>query len=201
MHLTTDELAAGIDRVREAPAGSGTVELLVRRPAAGQREVLDVARLDPELGLVGDNWRARGSTRTDDGTAHPEMQLNVMSARAIALIAGTPDRWALAGDQLYVDLALDDVNLPTGTRLALGTAVIEVTAVAHNGCAKFAERFGRDAARFVNSAGRQGAPPPGNQRQGGAGRFRPARRHDLVPASGLVTPDAPHGPLMSSDRR
>ena len=151
MHLTTDELAAGIDRVREAPAGSGTVELLVRRPAEGQREVLDVATLDPELGLVGDNWRARGSTRTDDGTAHPEMQLNVMSARAIALIAGTPDRWALAGDQLYVDLALDDVNLPTGTRLALGTAVIEVTAVPHNGCAKFAERFGRDAARFVNS--------------------------------------------------
>ena len=151
MHLTTDELTAGIDRVREAPAGSGTVELVVRRPAAGQREVLDVARLDPELGLVGDNWRARGSTRTDDGTAHPEMQLNVMSARAIALIAGIPDRWALAGDQLYVDLALDDVNLPTGTRLALGTAVIEVTAVPHNGCAKFAERFGRDAARFVNS--------------------------------------------------
>ncbi|MFI5043736.1 MAG: MOSC domain-containing protein [Acidimicrobiales bacterium] len=151
MHLTTAELTAGIDRVREAPARSGTVELVVRRPAEGQREVLDVATLDPELGLVGDNWLARGSTRTHDGTAHPEMQLNVMSARAIALIAGSPDRWALAGDQLYVDLALDDMNLPTGTRLALGTAVIEVTEVPHNGCAKFAERFGRDAARFVNS--------------------------------------------------
>ena len=110
-----------------------------------------MATLDPELGLVGDNWLARGSTRTHDGTAHPEMQLNVMSARAIALIAGSPDRWALAGDQLYVDLALDDRNLPTGTRLALGTAVIEVTEVPHNGCAKFTERFGRDAARFVNS--------------------------------------------------
>ena len=151
MHLTTDELAAGIDRVREAPTGSGTVELIVRRPARANVRCSTSRRLDTELGLVGDNWRARGSTRTDDGTAHPEMQLNVMSARAIALIAGTPDRWALAGDQLYVDLALDDVNLPTGTRLALGTAVIEVTAVAHNGCAKFAERFGRDAARFVNS--------------------------------------------------
>ena len=151
MHRTTDELDAGIDRIREAPAGSGTIELIVRRPSLGRREVLDVARLDPDLGLVGDNWKARGSTRTDDGTAHPEMQLNVMSARAIALIVGSPDRWALAGDQLYVDLALDDVNLPPGTRLTLGSAVIEVTAVAHIGCAKFVERFGMDAARFVNS--------------------------------------------------
>ena len=151
MHLTTDELAAGIDRIREAPAGSGTVELIVRRPCEGEREVIDVATLDTDLGLIGDNWAVRGSRLTDDGGPHPEMQLNVMSSRAISLIAGTPERGPLAGDQLYVDLALDDVNLPTGSRLALGTAIIEVTAVPHNGCAKFAERFGMDAARFVNS--------------------------------------------------
>ena len=141
-----------------------------------------MATLDPELGLVGDNWLARGSTRTHDGTAHPEMQLNVMSARAIALIAGTPDRWALAGDQLYIDLALDDVNLPTGTRLALGTAVIEVTAVPHNGCAKFAERFGIEAARFVNTPEGQAHRFRGmNARVVEAGVVRPGDVVETIP--------------------
>jgi MOSC domain-containing protein YiiM len=80
------------------------------------------------------------------------MQLNIMNARAIALVAGTKDRWPLAGDQLYIDLDLSDANLPPGTRLALGSAMIEVTAQPHTGCRKFKARFGRDALNFVNSA-------------------------------------------------
>lgn len=125
--------------------------MIVSRPASDRREVLAVAELDLVNGLVGDNWRARGSRSTPDGSAHPDMQLNLMNARAIALVARTRDRWPLAGDQLYVDLDLSTANLPPGTRMAIGTAVIEVTAVPHTGCAKFTQRFGADAMKFVNS--------------------------------------------------
>ena len=152
VHLPLDELLAGIDEIRSAPKDDGRLELIVRRPEVGAREVLDEAILDLAEGLVGDTWHARFSKRTDDGSPHPEMQLNVMNARAAMLVAGhDADRRALAGDQLYVDLDLSTANLPPGTQLAIGDAVIEVTAEPHRGCAKFSERFGVNAVRFVNS--------------------------------------------------
>lgn len=150
-HLTADELEAGLDDVRAAPADAGTVALIVRRPEVGEREVLDEGVLDPAEGLVGDNWKARGSRHTPDGSAEVDKQLNVMSARAAALVARHPDRRALAGDQLYLDIDISQANLPPGTRLALGEAVIEVTEPPHTGCAKFTQRFGRAAIRLVNS--------------------------------------------------
>lgn len=142
----------GLDHVRRAPADDGTLELVVRRPAPGEREVLAVGELDLVLGLVGDDWSARPSSRTPDRSPHPDMQLNVMSSRAAALLAGDRERWPLAGDQLYVDLDLSEANLVAGTRLAVGDAVIEVTAEPHRGCRKFSARFGLDALRLVNSA-------------------------------------------------
>jgi hypothetical protein len=155
-HLGTEALDAGLDEIRRSPADDGRVELIVGRPAVDERRELTEAELDTTMGLVGDTWSIRPSSRTDDGGAHPEMQLNVMNARAIALLAVDPARRALAGDQLYLDLDLSATNLPPGTRLALGSAVIEVTAQPHRGCAKFAERFGPDAVRWVNSpAGRE----------------------------------------------
>ena len=155
-HRTTAEIEAALDEIRAAPADGGRVELVVRRPGIGEREILDEGTLDITDGLVGDTWASRSSTRTPDGSAHPDMQLNVINARLSGFLAVDPDRRALAGDQLHLDLDLSEVNLPAGTRLALGTAVIEVTEQPHPGCAKFVERFGRDAMRFVNSPlGRQ----------------------------------------------
>lgn len=151
MHLSLDELERGLDEIRRAPQTQGTVDLLVVRPAVDERTVLDEARLDLVVGMVGDTWRERGSRMTPDGSAHPDMQLNLMNSRVCALLAQNPQRWALAGDQLYVDLDLSHDNLPAGTWLALGSAVIEITDRPHRGCAKFAQRFGRDALRFVNS--------------------------------------------------
>jgi MOSC domain-containing protein YiiM len=150
-HVTTAALEAGLDVIRAAPADLGRVELIVRRPEEGRREVIAEATLDPAEGLVGDTWFARGSRRTPDGQADPDKQLTLMNARAAALIAGDPDRRPLAGDQLYVDLDIGQANLPAGSRLALGSAVIELTAPPHTGCAKFSHRFGREALRFVNS--------------------------------------------------
>lgn len=151
-HLSWKELEAGLDLIRRSPADGGVLELIVRRPAVDEREVLEEGELDLESGLVGDNWKTRGSARTTDGFGHPEMQLNIMNARAAALVARDKTRWPLAGDQLYLDLDLSDANLPPGARLALGPeAVIEVTPIPHNGCQKFVERFGLEAMKFVNS--------------------------------------------------
>jgi len=151
-HLTRAELEAGLEIIRSAPSDDGVLELIVRRPAIDAREVLELGELHPAHGLVGDTWSARGSSRTPDGTRHPDMQLNIMSARAVALVAQSRDRWPLAGDQLYIDMDLSGRNLPAGTRLSLGSAVIEITPQPHTGCAKFVSRFGVEAMKFVNSA-------------------------------------------------
>ena len=151
MHLTTAELEAGLEVVRQAPKDGGRLEMIVRRPRIDGREVLEEAELDLEVGLVGDNWLERGSSRTADGSAHPEMQLNVINARLLDLVAQDKARWQLAGDQLIVDFDLSEENIPAGTQLAIGSAVIEVTAQPHTGCQKFVARFGREAMLFVNS--------------------------------------------------
>jgi len=150
-HLTIEELEAGLPVIRESPKDQGVLEWIVRRPRVEAREVLREAELDVVVGLVGDSWRSRGSSRTLDRTSHPDMQLNIMNARAIALLSPDKDRWALAGDQLYVDLDLSADNLPVGTRVAIGAAVIEITAIPHTGCKKFQARFGLPALEFVNS--------------------------------------------------
>jgi MOSC domain-containing protein YiiM len=131
--------------VRSSPTDAGTVELIARRPAPGEREVLDAAELDPEAGLVGDRWQR-------DGAKHGiDTQVTLMNAHAAALVAGERANWATAGDQLYVDLDLSGANLPAGTRLGVGSAVIEVTAVPHRGCGKFLRRFGAAAQKLINS--------------------------------------------------
>lgn len=150
--LTWAELGAGLSEIRQAPKDEGALKLIVRRPTLNAREVLTEATLDTVEGLVGDSWQHRGSSRTADGSPHPEMQLNIMNTRVIALITQDEARWQWAGDQLFVDLDLSKNNLPAGTKLALGTAIIEVTAEPHRGCGKFVERFGVDAMKFVNSA-------------------------------------------------
>ena len=150
-HLPLAELQAGLISIRQSPKETGVLQMIVRRPKTGAREILQEGQLDLIDGLVGDNWRTRGSFLTADGASHPDMQLNVMNSRVIALVAQSTDRWALAGDQLFVDLDLSAENLPPETQLLLGSAVIEVTRQPHTGCAKFVERFGLDAVKFVNS--------------------------------------------------
>jgi hypothetical protein len=172
-HRTTAELEARLDHLRAAPRDFGTLELVVRRPSARTREVVDVGELHLAEGLLGDSWSRRPSRKTPDRSPHPDMQLNVMSHRVIRLIAGDdPQHQALAGDQLFLDLDLSVEALPTGSRLAIGHddhddhgrhrdgdrepgaarpgAVIEVMPTPHTGCAKFVERYGADAMRFVN---------------------------------------------------
>lgn len=151
-HLSTNELERGLAHIEQSPADVGVLEMVVRRPGLYERDILDTAELSTAVGVVGDTWIERGSKRTDDGSSHPDMQLNIINARVSRLVAGDePDVRALAGDQLHIDLDLSPENLPPGTRLAVGSVLIEVTDQPHTGCPKFSARFGAEALRFVNT--------------------------------------------------
>ena len=150
-YITLAELEAGLDDIRAAPKEVGTVRMIVRRPAVGARERLDTGELSVTDGLVGDSWNRRGGSSAGGGGPDRDTQLNVTTCRAMGLIAQDEARWPLAGDQLFVDMDLSRANLPPPTRLAVGSAVIVVTAQPHTGCQKFVSRFGLDATQFVNS--------------------------------------------------
>ena len=154
-HLTTSELEAGLGEIARSPKDDGVLEMIVRRPQVGEREILQEGQLDLADGLVGDSWKTRSSRRSSDAAPHPDMQLNLMNSRVVALESQDKARWHLAGDQLFVDFDLSEANVPAGTKLAIGSAVIEVTAQPHTGCSKFVERFGLDAMKFVNSEARK----------------------------------------------
>ncbi len=150
-HRDLATLNAARDQILASPSDDGRVDLIVRRPRVDERETVAEATLDTAEGLVGDCWRARGSGSTPDGSANPKAQLTLMNSRVAALVAVSPERIPLAGDQFFVDFDLTAANVPPGTRLALGSAVIEVSDDPHLGCRKFFDRFGNDAHRFVNS--------------------------------------------------
>ncbi len=150
-HLSLEELEAGRQEILQAPKDHGVLKMIVRRPHVDEREVLTSGELNEVEGLVGDTWKVRGNAHLPDSSAHLNRQITVMNARATALLAQTKERWPLAGDQLYIDIDLSDNNLPPGSRLSVGSAIIEVSAIPHTGCNKFSSRFGEEALNFVNS--------------------------------------------------
>lgn len=143
-HLTTEQIENGLPQILKSPKDNGILELIVRRPNPDEREILEIGELNETEGLAGDCWKNYGNVYLD-------AQIAIMNSRCVALLAQDENRWQLAGDQLYIDLDLSDENLPHGTRLAIGSAILETTPQPHNGCKKFIERFGLDAMKFVNS--------------------------------------------------
>ncbi len=142
-HLELKELEKGLAEIQNSPKTHGVLRQIVIRPAENERIVLETAELNQEKGLIGDVWA------DEDGNF--ETQLAIMNSRTAALFAQSEERWRLAGDQLFVDLDLSNENLPAGTRLSIGKAIVEITSEPHTGCRKFVERFGRDALVLANS--------------------------------------------------
>jgi len=150
-HLTMPDLEAGLDDIRNSPKDVGVLDLIVSRPEEDAREVMPLADLDVAVGLVGDTWQDRPSGRSGDGKAHPDMQITIMNSRVAALVAGDKERWQLSGDQLFADIDLSAENMPPGTRIAVGPAILEATDQPHTGCKKFSARFGLDALTLISS--------------------------------------------------
>jgi hypothetical protein len=152
LHLTKEELEAGFSGILNSPKDEGVLEAVVARPDHGERRDLETCLISLAGRVEGDHWAKGCWMSTEDGRPHPDVQICIMNARCIALVARERARWPLAGDNLFIDMDLSPQNLPPGQRLAIGNAVIEITAVPHNGCANFVERYGRPATMFVNSA-------------------------------------------------
>ena len=150
-HLTLAELHEGLPEILRSPKDNGTLAGIVIRPEKGVRRELDSCELSLALGVHGDRWAKGCWKTTEDGSPHPDVQICIMNARCIALIAQERGNWAPAGDNLFIDLDLTPGNTPPGTRLAIGTAVLEITDTPHNGCDSFIRRYGRDACLFVNT--------------------------------------------------
>lgn len=150
-HLTRDELQAGLPHILASPQDDGLLEAIVIRPEHGVRQELQSCEISLAGGTHGDHWAKGCSKTTENGKPHPDVQICIMNSRCIAHIAQARERWALAGDNLFMDLDLSPENLPVGQRLRIGTAVIEITDTVHAGCASFAERYGQSAVVFVNA--------------------------------------------------
>jgi hypothetical protein len=203
-YRTTAELTARLGHLRSAPSDRGTVDLVVRRPSVGEREILAEGRLDTADGLVGDNWLSRATSRAIAAGRHLEAQINVMSARMVGLLTDDPDQQAYAGDQLYLDLDISTTNLPTGSRLAFGEpgaggGVIEISAKPHAGCARFTARYGEEAMLFVNSeTGKQLRLRGFNARVVEAGPVRPGDVVRVVRRGGLDEETETHTEVASA---
>ena len=142
-HLLLADLESRLRALPLLPKDSGRLTLIVRRGVDGSRETPQRLRLTPEDGVPGDSW-GRGSDRK------LEAQIAVMRRDVAELIAnGQP--LTVFGDSLFVDFDISTPNLPTGSRLRVGEAIVEVTPMPHNGCVKFKGRFGADALFFVNA--------------------------------------------------
>jgi hypothetical protein len=148
--LNDAQLSDALPYIRDAPATAGTLELIVARPSVGERSLLAEGAVDLVVGLIGDSWSRRAGPRPST-PPDPLRQLTVINSRFSRLIGGDDAGAALAGDQLHVNLDLSEHNVPAGTRLRMGEAVIEITAPPHTGCQKFSSRFGLTALHFVNS--------------------------------------------------
>jgi MOSC domain-containing protein YiiM len=150
-HRSAANLEAGLDEIRKSPKYASFLDLIVSRPEEDARETMELADLHVDIGLVGDTWQDRPSIRSGDGKAHPDMQITLMNSRVANLVAQSKDRWPLAGDQLFVDLDLSKANVPPGTRISVGSAILEATDQPHTGCHKFAARFGAEALKWIST--------------------------------------------------
>lgn len=150
--IATLELEQGLAEVIASPAEVGRLEAIFARPATNERLTLQTATLTPEGGLEGDRWATDSFYRLSDGSSDPRCQVSIMNARFLRQIAGIDDDMCLAGDNLIVDLDLSEANLPAGSRLQFGSeVVIEISALSHTGCSKFAGRYGSEARSFANN--------------------------------------------------
>ncbi|MEO2004026.1 MAG: MOSC domain-containing protein [Candidatus Poribacteria bacterium] len=151
-HLTTEQIEARLDWLKASPADSGALEGICIRPKVNEREELERCLLSPEGGVEGDFWAEVNRKMLAEGSSYSAGQVALMNSRAIEAVAGSRDRWKLAGDQLFVDFDLSESNLAPGDRLHVGPAILEIVPIPHTGCDLFKERFGMDAVKFINSA-------------------------------------------------
>lgn len=150
-YFSKEQINEKLPYIMESPKDNGILSFIVIRPGVDDRKLIQEGQLSSTEGLIGDSWNQRPSRHTPDNSPYIENQVTIMNKRVIESIAQNEERQLLAGDQLFVDFDLSEENLPPGSRLQIGNAIVQISHVPHNGCGKFKERFGSEALKFVNS--------------------------------------------------
>jgi len=137
--------------IAAAPKTAGRVDLIVMRPEENARILPEKIEVTAAQGVPGDHWKRGSGYVLEDGSGDPDAQICMTMSGIMRAIAPDPSTWPPAGDNLFLDMDLTPANMPPGTAFAIGTAEFVVTALPHNGCQKFIDRYGRDACLFVNT--------------------------------------------------
>jgi hypothetical protein len=149
--ITAAELEAALPSVLAAPGGAGLVRLLCTRPQPNARAFPEVLTLSRGKGATGDYHPARPWLRLPDGSPDPRIEVSIMPWRVLDLVWRERDRVAHPGDNIAVDMTLAEADLPAGTRLAAGTAILRVSDVPNDGCAKWKVRYGKAAHDWITT--------------------------------------------------
>jgi hypothetical protein len=147
--LTLAELDRRYAALPPRPARVGTVLALTVRPGPDLREARDEIVFDPVRGAVGDRWERKTWLYLPDGSPDPRVQVAVCNTAVLALMREAAGVNHHPGDTLFTDLDLSEKNLPAGSRLQVGEAVIEVSDVENDACAKFAAQYGEAVFRWI----------------------------------------------------
>lgn len=147
--VSAQDLAAAMPSILSAPRDAGIVRLVCTRPKPNTRVFPDVLTLTRSLGIGGDYHPSQPWLELPDGTPDPRIEVAIMPSRVLDLVWRERDRVAHPGDNIAVDMLLSEDNLPVGTQLSVGTAIVEVSDVANDGCAKWKVRCGRAAYDWI----------------------------------------------------
>ncbi|CAN1577166.1 hypothetical protein MCELHM10_04085 [Paracoccaceae bacterium] len=143
--ISPEALTAALPEVLAAPRELGAVRLLCMRPKPNLRSFPDRLTLTRAAGVVGDFEASRPWLVLEDGSPDPRNQVSIMSARVLDLVWRDGNPRSHPGDNIACDLDLSHANLPAGTLLQAGTAVLRVSDEPNDGCAKWKVRMGKAA--------------------------------------------------------
>lgn len=149
--ITRAELDRAWPDIMAAPKDGAAIEMLCLRPAMGERRFVDEIHVTREEGIPGERWLTQPWMRLPGGQPDPAIQVSFLQRRVLDLVwrdrEGTPH----PGDTFVVDMDLSEANLPAGSLLQVGSAVLEVSTVFNNACAKWKKRYGDDALDWVRA--------------------------------------------------
>lgn len=148
-HVTTDELMAALPGVLSAPKTGSAVEHLCFRPGFSERRFVRELTLTRARGIPGERWETAPWLKLPDGTGHPGIQVSILPRRVLDLVWRDREGTVHPGDTFVCDLDTSFANLPEGQLLAVGTAVLRVSEVFNEGCAKWKVRYGSEAYDWV----------------------------------------------------
>ena len=151
--VTTAELTAALPHIAAAPKTDAPIAVLCFRPGLNQRLFPSSLTLTRAEGIPGERWLTMPWLRLDDGSPDPRIQVSILPQRVLDLMWRDRTATAHPGDTIVADLDCGIANLPEGTLIQTGSAVLQVSGIFNEGCIKWKARFGADARAFIDAPG------------------------------------------------